>query len=49
MNNFPPQSAQVSVIGKGLGAKQVNHLINFANAASFDWRDRNGTQGAPSR
>jgi dextranase len=48
LNNFPPQTGQVSVIGKDLGTKQVIHLINFANAASFDWRDRNGTQGAPS-
>jgi dextranase len=48
LNNFPPQTAQVSVIGKDLGTKQVIHLINCANAASFDWRDRNGTQGVPS-
>jgi len=47
LNNFPPQTGQVSVVGKDLGSKQVIHLINFANAASFDWRDRNGTQAAP--
>jgi dextranase len=47
LNNFPPVTGQVSVIGRDLGTKQVIHLINFANANSFDWRDRNGTQTAP--
>ncbi|SEP40492.1 glycoside hydrolase family 66 protein [Mucilaginibacter sp. OK283] len=47
LNNFPPVKGQVSVIGKDLGSKQVIHLINFANATSLDWRDRNGTQTAP--
>jgi len=47
LNNFPPQTGQVSVIGKDLGNRQVIHLINFANAPSFDWRDRSGTQAAP--
>ncbi|MNS22943.1 Cycloisomaltooligosaccharide glucanotransferase precursor [compost metagenome] len=47
LNNWPPQSGQVSVIGKSVGNKQVVHLINFATASSFDWRDTNGTQTAP--
>ncbi|MNE34482.1 Cycloisomaltooligosaccharide glucanotransferase precursor [compost metagenome] len=47
LNNWPPQSGQVSVIGKLVGNKQVVHLINFATASHFDWRDTNGTQTAP--
>lgn len=47
LNNWPPQSGQVSVIGKLVGNTQVVHLINFATASHFDWRDTNGTQTAP--
>lgn len=47
LNNWPPQSGQVSVIGKDLGTKQVIHLINFTNANSLLWRDANGTQVKP--
>ncbi|NWJ50363.1 MAG: cycloisomaltooligosaccharide glucanotransferase [Bacteroidetes bacterium] len=45
--NWPPQSGKVAVIGKDFSSKQVLHLINFANAISFDWRDKNGTQTIP--
>lgn len=47
INNFPPQSGSISVTGKDMGTSEVIHLINFANATSFDWRDTNGTQAAP--
>jgi dextranase len=47
LNNWPPQSGSVSVVTKDMGNKQVLHLINFANAANFDWRDTNGSQTAP--
>lgn len=47
LNNWPPKNGSVSVIGKDMGSRQVIHLINFANASSFDWRDRNGTQTMP--
>ncbi len=47
INNFPPQTGSISVTGKDLGTAEVIHLINFANATSFDWRDTNGTQAAP--
>jgi len=47
LNNWPPQSGSVSVVSKDMGNKQVVHLINFANAANFDWRDTNGSQTAP--
>ncbi|MGN6248551.1 MAG: glycoside hydrolase family 66 protein [Ginsengibacter sp.] len=47
INNFPPQTGSISVTGKDLGSAQVIHLINFANATSFDWRDTNGTQAEP--
>lgn len=48
INNFPPQNQSISVIGKDMGDKQIIHLINFANAASFDWRDTNGNQTTPN-
>jgi len=47
LNNWPPQSGSVSVVSKDMGNRQVLHLINFANAANFDWRDTNGNQAAP--
>ncbi|MHB1922144.1 MAG: endo-dextranase [Chitinophagaceae bacterium] len=47
MSNWPPQSGQVAVVGKDLGTREIIHLINFAHASSFDWRDRNGQQPAP--
>ncbi len=47
LNAWPPQNGSVSVQGKAIGAKQILHFINFANAATFDWRDANGTQTAP--
>ena len=31
-----------------MGSRQVIHFINFANAASFDWRDTNGSQTVPN-
>jgi dextranase len=46
--NWPPQSGKVAVQGKKVGEKQVLHLINLANATSFDWRDTNGTQPMPA-
>ena len=48
VNNFPPQNGSISVIGKDMGDKQIIHLINFANASSFDWRDTNGNQTTPN-
>lgn len=48
LNNWPPQTGTVSVIGKDMGTRQVIHLINFANAASFDWRDADGNQATPN-
>jgi dextranase len=48
LNNWPPQSGSVSVIGKDMGTRQVVHFINLANASSFDWRDTNGTQVVPN-
>ncbi|MEP6466532.1 MAG: glycoside hydrolase family 66 protein, partial [Parafilimonas sp.] len=48
LNNFPPQNGSISVIGKDMSNSQVIHLINFANAASFDWRDTNGNQTIPN-
>lgn len=47
LNNWPPASGSVSVIGRDMGQKQIIHLINFSNAASFDWRDADGKQPAP--
>ncbi len=47
LSNWPPQTGKVAVVGKDMGNRQVIHLMNFANAANFDWRDTNGTQPAP--
>ena len=46
--NWPPASGKVSVAGKEFTNKQVFHLINLANAASFDWRDTDGIQPVPN-
>lgn len=48
LSNWPPQTGTVSVIGKDMGTRQVIHLINFANATSFDWRDADGNQATPN-
>ncbi|HEY8972307.1 MAG TPA: glycoside hydrolase family 66 protein, partial [Puia sp.] len=48
LNNWPPRSGSISMIGKDMGSSQVIHLINFSSATSFDWRDTNGSQTAPA-
>jgi dextranase len=48
LNTWPPQAGQVSVVGKEFVNRQVLHFINFANANSMEWRDKNGTQKAPN-
>jgi dextranase len=48
LNNWPPQNGSVSVVGKEFASRQVLHFINFANAATFDWRDTNGIQTRPN-
>ena len=48
MGAWPPQTGKVSVQGKTVGNRQIFHLINFANAAHFDWRDTNGNQTVPN-
>lgn len=45
---WPPQTGKVALQGKIVMGRQVLHLINFANANSFDWRDANGTQSTPT-
>lgn len=47
INNWPPQSGNVAVIGKEVGSRQVIHLINFSTAADLNWRDENGTRSVP--
>jgi dextranase len=48
LNNWPPANGKVAVAGKEFTNMQVLHLINLANAASFDWRDTNGNQPVPN-
>jgi dextranase len=48
LNNWPPATGQVSVVGKQVGNKQVLHLLNFVNANSLEWRDNSGTQTTPT-
>ena len=45
---WPPQSGKVAVIGKKTNDRQIIHLINFANASHFEWRDTNGNQTTPN-
>lgn len=47
LNTWPPQTGQVSVVGKTVGNKQVLNFINFGNASTLNWRDPNGTQTLP--
>ena len=47
INNWPPQTGSVSVIGKSIDNRQVLHLINF-KTNSLDWRDPNGTKSTPN-
>ena len=47
INNWPPQTGIVSVIGKIVGSKQILHLINF-KSNSLEWRDTNGTKSIPN-
>jgi dextranase len=44
---WPPQSGMVAAQGKIVGGRQVLHLINLANASSFNWRDTDGNQVLP--
>lgn len=46
--NWPPQSGQVSVVGKVIDKKQVIHLINLSQANNFDWRDIDGRTPEPT-
>ncbi|HET7118822.1 MAG TPA: glycoside hydrolase family 66 protein [Hanamia sp.] len=47
LNNWPPETGSVSVIGKDMGQEQILHLINFTSASSLKWRDADGEQPAP--
>ncbi|MDO9509829.1 MAG: glycoside hydrolase family 66 protein [Candidatus Magasanikbacteria bacterium] len=47
LNNWPPVSSKVAVIGKEFSDKQVIHLINFSDASSLTWRDARGEQTTP--
>jgi dextranase len=47
LSAWPPQSGKVAVQGKTVGAKQLLHFINLANASTFDWRDTGGNQTKP--
>lgn len=44
---WPGQSGKVAVIGKEFTDKQVVHFINFTNANTLQWRDKNGIQAEP--
>ncbi len=47
INNWPPRSGNVAVLGKEVGGRQVIHLINFSTSADLNWRDDNGTRRIP--
>lgn len=48
LNTWPPQTGQVSVVGKSFTNRQVLHFINFASATSLNWRDTDGRQATPA-
>jgi dextranase len=48
LNTWPPQTGQVSIVGKNFTNSQVLHFLNFTNATSMNWRDANGIQAAPN-
>lgn len=48
VNQWPPQSGKVAVIGRDLGDMQVIHLLNFTGISNLNWRDNNGTKPAPT-
>lgn len=47
LNNWPPETGAVSLVGKDMGQKQIIHFINFTNASSLEWRDPDGTRAEP--
>jgi len=47
LNNWPPITSRVSVLGKEWTDKQVIHLLNFTDAVNLNWRDTNGEQVVP--
>ncbi|HKJ45631.1 MAG TPA: glycoside hydrolase family 66 protein [Balneolales bacterium] len=47
LNKWPPQTGQVSVVGKKVGNREVIHLLNFTDATTLNWRDNNGVQAYP--
>ena len=44
INQWPPQTGNVTVTGKDLGSMQVIHFLNYMDATSLNWRDASGTQ-----
>lgn len=48
INQWPPQTGNVAVVGKDLTNRQIIHLINFTNATSLAWRDNSGNQAVPA-
>lgn len=48
LNAWPPVYSKVSYFGKAFSDKQVTHLLNFANASTFEWRDNKALQNKPT-
>jgi len=47
LNNWPPETGNVAVLGKEVGKRQIIHLINFSTAADLNWRDNDGSRTVP--
>lgn len=47
IGNWPASQGEVAVVGKKVDGRDIVHLINFSNANSMEWRDKDGRQIEP--
>ncbi len=47
ISNWPAGPGSIAAVSKKVDNRQLVHLINFKDANSMEWRDKNGTQSEP--
>ncbi|MCK0145327.1 glycoside hydrolase family 66 protein [Arenibacter sp. F26102] len=47
VNNWPPITGNVAVVGKNVHNKQILHLLNFNGVSTLNWRDNQRAQTNP--
>jgi len=47
IGNWPAAQGEVATIGKRVSGKDIIHLVNFSQANSMEWRDKDGKQAEP--